>query len=177
MASSSSRSSSSMKGRSEGLRVLTLLEFVDGFDSNKLFSSCFCDCDCDGVWADCGLCDSTPPEEYLSVCNFSSSIWSIWKIEMIFYVKVMWLTLGIQFKVFGLSQKVKWFFLSNCCGIGIQFKVLEDFRPRPSLICWGYVLIFNVLIYTCIGGKLFWTCPNCFGQEQTFGHGSKCDIQ
>ena len=146
MASSSSRSSSSMKGRSEGLRVLTLLEFVDGFDSNKLFSSCFCDCDCDGVWADCGLCDSTPPEEYLSVCNFSSSIWSIWKIEMIFYVKVMWLTLGIQ------------------------FKVLEDFRPRPSLICWGYVLIFNVLIYTCIG-KLFWTCPNCFG------HGSKCDIQ
>jgi hypothetical protein len=66
-----------MKGRSEGLRVLTLLEFVDGFDSNKLFSSCFCDCDCDGVWADCGLCDSTPPEEYLSVCNFLSSIWSI----------------------------------------------------------------------------------------------------
>ena len=95
MASSSSRSSSSMKGRSEGLRVLTLLEFVDGFDSNKLFSSCFCGCDCDGVWADCGLCDSTPPEEYLSVCNFSSSIWSIWKSEMIFYVKVMWVTLGI----------------------------------------------------------------------------------
>ena len=94
MASSSSRSSSSMKGRSEGLRVLTLLEFVDGFDSNKLFSSCFCDCD--GVWADCDLCDSTPPEEYLSVCNFSSSIWSIWKSETIFHIKV------IQFNVFGL---------------------------------------------------------------------------
>ena len=170
MASSSSRSSSSMKGRSEGLRVLTLLEFVDGFDSNKLFSSCFCDCDCDGVWADCGLCDSTPPEEYLSVCNFSSSIWSIWKIEIIFYVKVMWLTLGIQFKVFGLSQKVKLFFVKLLwVTLGIQFKVLEDFRPRPSLICWGYVLISNVLIYafylyrwkTILDlSKLFWTGTN-----------------
>ena len=112
MASSSSRSSSSMKGRSEGLRVLTLLEFVDGFDSNKLFSSCFCDCDCDGVWADCGLCDSTPPEEYLSVCNFSSSIWSIWKKWNYFLcVGNSWDLIQSIWLVY-----LKCFFLSKWCG-------------------------------------------------------------
>ena len=53
---------------------------------------------------------------------------------MIFYVKVMWLTLWIQFKVFGLSEKVCFFCQSD---VGISWDLIQstkDFRPRHPLI-------------------------------------------
>ena len=36
---------------------------------------------------------------------------------------------------------------------------------------------YNNLKFVSIRPKRFWTCPNYFGQNKCFGHGSQCNIQ